>query len=137
MNTYTLFHTAEDAAGCPYLYKQEPHVLSALDVDGGTREVVTWKQDMGVKRRFQDMRGVLEAEGLLRRARLGAAELLYVPDSKDVHQFVVSKMSGDPLYLVAGDDRDKVRARLRSWKVLIGPARNPQGDCSLWQEPLE
>lgn len=101
MNTYTLFHTAEDAAECPYLYKPRQYSLRAMNYDGQMLDVPTWRQDMSVRRRFAEMDQVLESEGLLRRIRLGKGEVLFVPSSQDVHAFVMSQLRNNQRYLVA------------------------------------
>jgi aminoglycoside 3-N-acetyltransferase len=101
MNTYTLFHTAEDAAHCPYLYEPSRYDLRALDHRGVEHRVLMRKQDMEVTRRFEAMEGVLAAEGLLRVRRLGLGKLLYVPSAAAVHAFLLAKMMRDPYYLVA------------------------------------
>jgi aminoglycoside 3-N-acetyltransferase len=101
MNTHTLFHTAEDAAGCPYLYEPSRYDLRALNYEGVEHRVLMRKQDMEVTRRFEVMEGLLAVEGLLRVRRLGAGMLLFVPSAAAVHTFLLNKMARDPYYLVA------------------------------------
>lgn len=110
VNAYTLFHTAEDAAGCPYLYFPEQWRLRARDYDGNVHQINMRRQDMTVTRRFAKMDVVLEREGLLRRTRLGRGELLFIPSSRNVHEFLLDQMKRDPYYLVAEDYR-----RERGW----------------------
>jgi len=103
MDSYTLFHTAEDAAACPYLYEKKPYQLKALSYDGTLHHVIMRKQDGTVSRRFKDMDRVFENNGLLRRARLGLGELLFIPSSRRAHEFLQEKLRKDPYFLVAGD----------------------------------
>lgn len=99
LNTYTLFHTAEDAA-CPYLYESEPYELKAVDKEGRPLTVRVLRQDMAIPRRFEQMDRVLEAESLLRRQRLGRGELLLVPSALDVNRFLIEQLTRDPYYLL-------------------------------------
>jgi aminoglycoside 3-N-acetyltransferase len=101
MDSYTLFHTAEDAAGCPYLYEPSPYDLRVLDARGAERQVTMFRQNMKVARCFEAMEGVLAAEGLLRVRRLGMGKLLFLPSAGAVHSFLLDKLTRDPCYLVA------------------------------------
>ncbi|MCE9556473.1 MAG: AAC(3) family N-acetyltransferase [Planctomycetes bacterium] len=100
MHSYTLFHTAEDAAECPYLYFPQPVRLRALDYAGILHEVVMRRQDMTVERRFAETDRELEQQGLLRRAKLGKGEIYFVPSSRAVHAFLLDRLKSDPHYLV-------------------------------------
>jgi hypothetical protein len=100
LNTYTFFHTAEDAAGVPYLY--EPSTCELRFVDGNGQGLLTSRrQDMTVARRFVEMADWLEERSLLVRRRFGLGELLFIPHSVDVHEAVVAELRRDPLLLVA------------------------------------
>lgn len=101
LDAYTLFHTAEDAAQVPYLYLPQQLILRSRDRDGETKEIPTWRQDMGVTRRFGAMDVWLEAQGLLVRRKLGLGELLYIPRAAALHERVVKELRRDPLLLVA------------------------------------
>lgn len=105
MNTYTLFHTAEDKAQVPYLYEREPYNLRFRDQDGTVRSIVMRRQDMHVTRRFGEMDTWLEEQGLLKRRRLGWGELLFIPHAGDLHERVVKELRQDPLFLVADEAR--------------------------------
>lgn len=100
LNSYTFFHTAEHAAGVPYLYFPEPYDLRVLD--GSNREVAIkmLRQDMTVRRRFAAMDHELGSADLLRRARLGAGEILCIPNSLRTHEFLVETLRRDPYHLV-------------------------------------
>ena len=111
LDSYTLFHTAEDAARVPYLYMPQKLTLRTRMPDGTVREVETWRQDMGVRRRFEAMDSWLEARGLLRRRRLGMGELLFIPRAAAAHEAVVAELRRDPLLLVAEESRAEVRER--------------------------
>jgi aminoglycoside 3-N-acetyltransferase len=101
MDSYTLFHTAEDVAGAPYLYESQPYDLLVADPDGTIRSVRIWRQDNRVRRRFREMDGWLERRGLLQRRKLGCGEMLFIPSAQDVHEVVIEEILKDPLFLVA------------------------------------
>lgn len=107
MNSYTLFHTAEDAARCDYLYEPQPYRLRAQDGAGVVHELAMRRQDMRVPRQFAAMDTVLEKEGLLRRRRLGVGQLLYVESANAVHTFLVAQLRRDPLYLTHESYRNR------------------------------
>jgi aminoglycoside 3-N-acetyltransferase len=116
MNTYTLFHTAEDAAGCPYLYEPQPYDLVALDGEGHEHAVRMYRQDMSVRRRFAAMDRVLERAGLLRRGSLGHGELLFIPSARRVHEFMLARLAEDPFFLV---DRDYLQNAGGRWSLSL------------------
>jgi aminoglycoside 3-N-acetyltransferase len=109
LDAYTLFHTAEDAAQVPYLYLPKQLILRSRDRKGEIREIPTWRQDMGVKRRFAAMDPWLEAQGLLLRRKLGLGELLYIPRAAALHDRIVHELRQDPLLLVAESARPGIR----------------------------
>src|SRR5687767_5514047 len=100
MDSYTLYHTAEDAADVPYLYMPEQVTLRSKGHDGIVRAIRMWRQDMGVPRRFAATVDWLADDGLLIRRKLGLGELLYIPSAPALHEAVVKKMRQDPLFLV-------------------------------------
>ena len=103
MDSYTLYHTAEDAADVPYLYCPEQVTLRTRGADGVVREVQMWRQDMSVARRFEATADWLVEQGLLIRRKLGLGELLFVPDARALHERVVAEMRRDSLFLVKTD----------------------------------
>lgn len=108
MDSYTLFHTAEDAAKVSYLYKPEKLTLKSKMKDGSILDVPSWRQDMDVPRRFEEMADWLEQEKLLKRLTLGRGELLFIPRADLVHERVVKDLRRDPLLLVAESARKSV-----------------------------
>ena len=112
MHTYTLFHCAEDESRCSYLYKPEPYNLLARDFDGTVHQVTMHWQDMKVRRRFRAMKDELQEAGLLRVFPFGMGELLFIPDSQQVHAYTIAKLRENELYLVQ-DFGETPRAR---WK---------------------
>ena len=100
MDSYTLFHTAEDAAAVPYLYIPEQVTLRTKGGDGTIRSIQTWRQDMKVARRFEATAGWLEEQGLLIRRKLGLSELLFIPSARALHEAMIKKLRRDPLFLV-------------------------------------
>lgn len=100
MDSYTLYHTAEDVAGVPYLYAPEQVTLRTKGRDGVVRPVRMWKQDMSVPRRFAATADWLAEEKLLVKRRLGLGELLFIPDARALHETMVNKLRQDPLFLV-------------------------------------
>jgi aminoglycoside 3-N-acetyltransferase len=102
LNAYTLFHTAEDAAGVGYLYEPQPVGLRFLDANRRVQPMTMRKHDMNISRSFAAKHTWLEQRGLLRRAVLGAGELLLLPHAKDVHDAVVAELRRDPGFLAVG-----------------------------------
>jgi aminoglycoside N3'-acetyltransferase len=100
LDSYTLYHTAEDAAGVPYLYAPEQVTLRSKGRDGVVKAIRMWRQDMSVPRRFEATVDWLIDEGLLVKRQLGLSELLFIPSARNVHEAVVNKMRQDPLFLV-------------------------------------
>lgn len=100
MNTYTLYHTAEDAAAVPYLYCPTQYLLRLKHLNGKVLPFPMWRQDMNIKRCFSERADWLEEHGLLLRSRLGVAELLFIPHTKAVHQALLVQLKEDPFFLV-------------------------------------
>ena len=109
LDAYTLFHTAEDAAGVPYLYYPQPVTMRMRD-GGAERTLVSWRQDMTIPRCFAQMDRWLEERGLLTRRRLGLGELLFLPRAGDAHAALVAAMRREPLLLVAPSARARLHA---------------------------
>lgn len=99
LNTYTLFHTTEALMGCDYLYYPEP-VLMRFVGPKGVAFTEMKRQDMRVPRRFSEMEDELFQLGLLRRVVLGKGKLMFIPNSKDVHNYLASRICEYPKYLV-------------------------------------
>jgi aminoglycoside N3'-acetyltransferase len=114
MDSYTLFHTAEDAAEVPYLYAPEQVTLRTKSKDGVVRSIQMWRQDMGVARRFEETVDWLSEKGLLVRRKLGLSELLFIPDARALHETMVETLRRDPLFLVDEKARPAVSSRLKS-----------------------
>lgn len=100
MDSYTLFHTAEDAAGVPYLYVPEQVTLRTKGSDGSVRSIQMWRQDMKVPRRFAETAEWLSDQGLLIRRKLGLSELLFIPSARALHETMVKTLQRDPMFLV-------------------------------------
>ena len=111
MDSYTLYHTAEDAADVPYLYLPEQVTLRTRGADGVVKEMQMWRQDMSVPRRFEATADWLVEQGLLVRRRLGLGELLFIPSAGALHERVVEMMRRDPLFLVAEKARVEISSR--------------------------
>ena len=101
LDTYTLFHTAEDTAAVPYLYEPQPVGLRFAGPAGAEQVLTMRKHDMGVARSFAAKDSWLEERGFLRRVRLGAGELLLLPRARQVHDAVVAELRRDPGFLTA------------------------------------
>jgi aminoglycoside 3-N-acetyltransferase len=101
LNTYTLFHTAEDAAQVPYLYESRPCRLQFVDRAGQVLPITIRRQDMSIVRRFGEMDSWLEQRGLLVRRTLGCGQLLFIPYAGAAHQELVESLRINPLLLVA------------------------------------
>jgi aminoglycoside 3-N-acetyltransferase len=111
LDSYTLFHSAEDAAEVPYLYMKEQVILRTLNKKGEVTQIPTWRQDMGVTRCFASLTPWLEKEGLLMRRKLGLGELLFIPRAAALHERVVKELKQDPLLLVHESARNQVKSR--------------------------
>lgn len=109
LDSYTLFHTAEDAAKLPYLYKPEKMTLKSRMTDGSILDVPSWRQDMDVARRFAEMADWLEQEKLLKRRTLGRGELLFIPRADLLHERIVKELRREPLLLVAEHARASLK----------------------------
>jgi len=107
LDSYTLFHTAEDAARVPYLYLSEHMTLKTRRADGRVVEVRSRRQNMGISRRFRETVDWLEQEGLLLRRKLGKGELLFIPRADRLHDQLMNQLRNDPLFLVASEARDE------------------------------
>jgi aminoglycoside 3-N-acetyltransferase len=105
LEAYTLFHTAEDAASVPYLYKRSLCEVSCRDAIGIRWSWATLRHDMEVTRRFAEMDTWLEQRGLLQRVRLGLGTLLFIPDADAAHRALVSELRQNPWLLVAKSAR--------------------------------
>ena len=105
MDSYTLYHTAEDSAEVPYLYMPEQFTLRTRTAEGEVKSIQMWRQDMGVARRFEATADWLAEQGLLVRRKLGLGELLYIPSARALHETMVKTMRRDPFFLV--DDSHK------------------------------
>jgi aminoglycoside 3-N-acetyltransferase len=114
MDSYTLLHTAEDAAGVPYLYYPSRVTLRTRNSDGSVRSLPMWRQDMSVTRRFADTAKWLEEQGLLVRRRLGIGTLLFIPSARALHERVLTELGRDPLFLVSENARPEVSRRLKA-----------------------
>lgn len=114
MDSYTLFHTAEDAADVPYLYMPQQFTLRTKGPDDVVRSVQMWRQDMGVARRFAATADWLAEQGLLIRRKLGLGELLFIPSARALHETMVNTLRRDPLFLVDEKARPEVASRMKS-----------------------
>jgi aminoglycoside 3-N-acetyltransferase len=113
MDSYTLFHTAEDEAQVGYLYAPEQLTLRTKDKDGSVRSIPTWRQDMSIARRFEATADWLADQGLLVRRKLGLSELLFIPNARALHETMVKTLRHDPLFLVA--EKARLEAQRRTW----------------------
>lgn len=114
MDSYTLFHTAEDAADVSYLYMPQQFTLRTKGPDDVVRSVQMWRQDMGVARRFAATADWLAEQGLLVRRKLGLGELLFIPNARALHETMVRTLQRDPLFLVDEKARPEVASRMKS-----------------------
>lgn len=113
LDSYTLFHTAEDEAQVPYLYAPEQVTLRTKDRDGSIRSIPMWRQDMSIARRFAATVDWLAEQGLVVRRKLGLSELLFVPSARNLHEIMVETLRRDPLFLV--DEKSRPEALRRTW----------------------
>lgn len=113
MESYTLYHTAEDSADVSYLYMPQQFTLRTKGADGEIRSLQMWRQDMGIARRFAATTDWLAEQGLLIRRRLGLGDLLFIPNARALHETMVEKLRRDPLFLVDEKARPEAARRTR------------------------
>ncbi len=99
LNSYTLYHTAEDAAESPCAY--EANTLDHLRVLDEQRQVQVCpsKRQSRAPRRFAEVGEHLVQIGLARKISLGKNYLTFVPDCGAVHDYLVPKLRRFPDYL--------------------------------------
>ncbi len=106
LDSYTLFHTAEDSAEVPYLYHDEPVSLRYLNpTSGQPQSLLMRRQDMSITRRFRNMGTWLEERGLLFRAKCGKGDLCFIPHAAAAHTQLVQALRSDPWLLVEAPSR--------------------------------
>ena len=111
MHSYTFFHTAEDAAEAPYAYEPNRCTMRHRDDEGMVQSISVYRHTAaGVARRFAAMGPVLEEAGLLKRLPLVAGELLYVPSSQRVHEFIVGRLNQHADFLLASFQSESMEA---------------------------
>ena len=115
MDSYTLFHTAEDEAQVGYLYVPAQVTLRTKEPDGSVRSLQMWRQDMSITRRFEETTDWLAERKLLVRRKLGLGELLFIPNAQALHDTMVKTLRNDPMFLV--DEKAREEARRRSWRA--------------------
>jgi aminoglycoside 3-N-acetyltransferase len=96
LDSYTLFHTAEDEASVPYLYYEESFRCLLQD---DSLICTTRRQDMNVVRRFEWMENWFKNRHLLLRIPLGRGYLLFIPDAAAAHAALVSQLREEPFFL--------------------------------------
>lgn len=106
-DSYTLFHTAEDAAEVPYLYERNPYLLQVREPDGGVRKFSLRRHDMKVRRRFGEMDQWLERRGLSQRRRCGRGEIRWVPQAAAAHVALCDTLKDDPWFLTKASERHR------------------------------
>lgn len=100
-HSYTLFHTAEDAASSQYAYELDTvDRLRVLDESGRLVNCESKRQSR-TPRRFRDVGDHLVKIGLAKRTALGRSWLLFVPSVAQTHEFLVSRLHKTPDYLCA------------------------------------
>ena len=99
LDAATLFHTAEDAAGVPYIYNPDLCRTSVKYRDGTERTLEFRRHDLNINRRFANIAPWLEERGLLHRKAFGNGELLFTPSSRGQHQALVGELKRDPWFL--------------------------------------
>lgn len=107
LNTYTFFHTAEAAAGVPYLYEEKPYALRYRDTSG-VKTLNMKRQNMSVPRSFTEKADWLESQRLLKKQKLRKGTLLFIPSAGDVHKRLLNELSKNPFFLIREKDREQV-----------------------------
>jgi aminoglycoside 3-N-acetyltransferase len=98
-DTYTFFHTAEDSSNSEFAYEQGVlDRLRVIDENREEQECRSRRQSLA-PRRFADAGELIESAGLARRVPLGGGFLIYVPDSLQVHEFLLERLRKVPDFL--------------------------------------
>lgn len=98
-HSYTLYHTAEDAAESPYAYEERTSdKLRVVDENGDVR-ICPSKRQSRVPRRFALAGEHLVAIGLVKKVPLRRSYLYFVEDCRAVHEYLVKKLKDYPDYL--------------------------------------
>jgi aminoglycoside 3-N-acetyltransferase len=98
-DSYTLFHTAEDASGSEFAYEfGMSDRLRVADEHGRQHDCWSRRQSRA-PRRFKEVGDLLESAGLVRRLTLGRADLLYVSDCSLAHELLVERLKKTPDFL--------------------------------------
>lgn len=114
LDSYTLFHTAEDTAQVPYLYAPKQVTLRTRRNDDAIQSIKMWRQDMTVTRRFAATVDWLSEQGVVVRRKLGLGELLFIPSARAMHETMVKMLQRDPLFLVDEKARTDVLSRIKA-----------------------
>lgn len=101
MESYTLFHTAEDDGQLRYLYETKHYKLQYRTGEGAVGQLCSRRHNMGIMRRFGQLDSWLEQRGILRRASCGLGQLLYIPHSLKLHQVLLKEFQEDPHFLLS------------------------------------
>lgn len=78
LTSNTVFHTIEALCGLDYLLNDTPDDFEIIDDKGLHSNVKMRLHRQGVPRRFEELTASLEASGVLRKGRVGAAESLLI-----------------------------------------------------------
>jgi aminoglycoside 3-N-acetyltransferase len=98
-HAYTLFHTAEDAAGSPFAYEATTiDPLRVLDEQGNLQTCPSKRQSRA-PRRFREAGEHLVNLGLVKKIRLGRDHLYLATNSANVHDYLVDRLRVIPDYL--------------------------------------
>lgn len=99
LHSYTLYHTAEDAADSPFAYEANTiDQLRVIDEDGKV-QICPSKRQSRAPRRFAETGEKLVCLGMVRKVPLGRNHLYFVPNCKLIHEYLVEKLLVYPDYL--------------------------------------
>jgi aminoglycoside 3-N-acetyltransferase len=99
LHSYTLFHTAEDAADSPCAYEVETCDRLRVRDEYGQIRVCLSKRQSRVPRRFAEAGENLVTRGMVQKVPLGRSHLYFVPDCMVVHEYLLERLRTFPDYL--------------------------------------
>lgn len=99
LHSYTLFHTAEDAADSPCAYESETIDRLRVVDEHGQIQICPSKRQSRVPRRFAETGEHLVSQGIIQKVSLGKNFLYFVPDCLVVHEYLLQKLNKYPDYL--------------------------------------
>jgi len=114
----TSFHALEEMAAVPWLFVRF-EMLYTIDHDGRKIPVPSRRHGERHPRAFEAMEPVLGREGVLRKGRIGRAEVRVV-EAAGMERVVMPMLARDPFLLLRRDVAERERRRYEHWQAEVG-----------------